>query len=635
MSESRRPVIRKPTPAEELAKLHPIERFLLRAFESMSSVKLAVVLMLWLVVECVIGTIIESRVNAQAARYFVYQTVRFYILLALLGMNILCAALIRFPWRLYQTGFVVTHCGLLILLVGSLITSRFNVDTQLSVRLGSSSDELLNVDAEELKITRHRRDGDIKTFDPVPVNFGPFTWGSKVLFGAYTWRPDYRETYEIGDDLKIHVKQFFANCSAEDFYAPTENGVPVVQYRLYHPERADVTRWLAAERRTMIGEDRGMGMGKVVLWGVSSQAEFDHFLKAVPSGFSGLRGTLGYSHAGKHYTFKVDDLLKEPQTVPDTDITIAIEEYLPNAQLDTKQNKWYSEGDVPENPLLMIQVKQGDKQQQYMAFGAKPEWQGILSQRFGTEHLFTYFPADIPPVVHLAVSPDGEVGYRAFGSQGMISCELVEKGKDYPCWAGLFFSVKEAYASAKLDFRLRPKLPKKGELGDHGIVVELDNGKEKIETALRRGLPVHQRIGDELYTIEYTVQVSKLPFKVQLDNFKEPKNPGTQVAAAYESEVTVIDGDDTEKARIYMNHPYYRTGSDGVHYTLYQSGIDYSTGVAISTLTVASDPGLETKYAGSIVLCTGIFLMFYMGGYFKKTTTRGIASKRTDALAKV
>jgi hypothetical protein len=25
------------------------------------------------------------------------------------------------------------------------------------------------------------------------------------------------------------------------------------------------------------------------------------------------------------------------------------------------------------------------------------------------------------------------------------------------------------------------------------------------------------------------------------------------------------------------------------------------------------------KYAGAVLLCTGIFLMFYMGGYFKRT----------------
>ena len=45
----------------------------------------------------------------------------FAILLAFLGTNILCAALIRFPWKKRQTGFVITHAGLLILLAGLVV----------------------------------------------------------------------------------------------------------------------------------------------------------------------------------------------------------------------------------------------------------------------------------------------------------------------------------------------------------------------------------------------------------------------------------------------------------------------------------------------------------------------------------
>ena len=54
------------------------------------------------------------------------------------------------------------------------------------------------------------------------------------------------------------------------------------------------------------------------------------------------------------------------------------------------------------------------------------------------------------------------------------------------------------------------------------------------------------------------------------------------------------------------------TASDGQQYTLYQSSIVHDRGVPVSTFTVANDPGLKIKYAGAIILCTGIFLMFYM-----------------------
>jgi len=51
---------------------------------------------------------------------WIYQTKGFAILLAFLGTNILCAALIRYPWKKRQTGFVITHAGLLVLLASIL-----------------------------------------------------------------------------------------------------------------------------------------------------------------------------------------------------------------------------------------------------------------------------------------------------------------------------------------------------------------------------------------------------------------------------------------------------------------------------------------------------------------------------------
>lgn len=623
MTQARRDVIRKPTSKEELAKLHPIERVLLRTFEYMSSVKLAVVLMLWLCVECTIGTFIESRVNTAAARFFVYQTFRFYLLLALLGMNILCAALIRFPWRLYQTGFVITHCGLLILLTGSLITARRNVDAQMSVRLGATESVYLNPDQELLKIGVHTNDGEFKSIAQIPVQFGPFTWGTQLFGGLWDWRTDYQQEFKVSDSLTLRVKQFYANCSPERIYVESENGVPALQYRLYHPERFDITQWLTAEpSQGMIGS-QNFGPGSLLMWKVNSKEELDHFVQAVPKEVGSLRGTLGFTYGGKHHTFNVDKLLANPQKVPETEITIAIKGYFPNAKLDRATNDWTSEGDIPENPLLKLAVTDGGTEYEYLAFGSHPEWQQLLATKYGNKHLLTYFPADIPPVVHVVMSPEGDLGYRAFGSQGLIASEVAEPNQEYPCWAELTFVPKQVLPKGEPDILLRPKLLKKGEMGNHGLIVELDDGKTKTETALVRGMPANERLGQRVYTIDYAIQQDQLPFKIRLNDFKEPKNPGTQQAAAYESEVTVIDEvNGVEKdTRIYMNHPLYYEGSDGVEYTLYQSGIDRSTGTPVSTFTVANDPGLETKYAGSLVLFVGIFLMFYMGGYFKKSST--------------
>ena len=63
--------------------------------------------------------LVQQRYGMAAAQEWIYQTKGFALLLAFLGTNILCAALIRYPWTKRQTGFVITHAGLLIVLGGS------------------------------------------------------------------------------------------------------------------------------------------------------------------------------------------------------------------------------------------------------------------------------------------------------------------------------------------------------------------------------------------------------------------------------------------------------------------------------------------------------------------------------------
>jgi hypothetical protein len=51
-----------------------------------------------------------------------------------------------------------------------------------------------------------------------------------------------------------------------------------------------------------------------------------------------------------------------------------------------------------------------------------------------------------------------------------------------------------------------------------------------------------------------------LPFGVQLDDFRVERDPGTRRAAAYESDVTRLDGVETEEVLIQMNEPMRREG---------------------------------------------------------------------------
>ena len=111
----------RPRPSKE----SPLRCVLFRLYAAMASLELAVVTIAASVLVLAWATLwVERLYGSEAARFAVYGTWWFAALLLLLALNVLAAALIRFPWRKKQTGFVVTHAGILVLLAGCLWSAR-------------------------------------------------------------------------------------------------------------------------------------------------------------------------------------------------------------------------------------------------------------------------------------------------------------------------------------------------------------------------------------------------------------------------------------------------------------------------------------------------------------------------------
>ena len=112
-------------------------------YRFLASLKLAVISISTLAATLAYATFFESWYGAGASQEYIYRSPGFAILLAFLGMNILCAALIRYPWKKRQTGFVVTHVGLLILLAGSYYSVRTADEGQVGMLEGDVKGELV------------------------------------------------------------------------------------------------------------------------------------------------------------------------------------------------------------------------------------------------------------------------------------------------------------------------------------------------------------------------------------------------------------------------------------------------------------------------------------------------------------
>jgi len=114
-----------------------------KVFRFFSSIRLAIPLLLLLILGSAVGTFLESRHGIDTAQIWVYQSDWFLLLFILLFVNIFFATLSRIPFQKHHAGFVITHFGLLTLLVGAFLTHQFGIDGTLSVQEGESSDAVL------------------------------------------------------------------------------------------------------------------------------------------------------------------------------------------------------------------------------------------------------------------------------------------------------------------------------------------------------------------------------------------------------------------------------------------------------------------------------------------------------------
>lgn len=188
-----------------------------RLATALASLRLAIGLLSMLTV-CLIGaTWLESAYDAGTAQELVYRTWWFALLLTLLAVNVLGAALKKYPWRRHQTGFLVTHAGLLVLLTGGLLTTLFGIEGQMilvdtpsaaaqaRIGLGNSSNWIYLERLHQIDVFRLRGLGDAPISDAarliqavdagqsIPAELRRWVDGEWRFFinpGVFTWFSD-------------------------------------------------------------------------------------------------------------------------------------------------------------------------------------------------------------------------------------------------------------------------------------------------------------------------------------------------------------------------------------------------------------------------------------------------------------
>lgn len=595
-----------------------------QTFKFFSSLKLAVISILLLAVVLTVATVLESLYGTRAVHVLVYGTPWFAGVLFLLGLNVLCAALVRFPWKKSQTGFVLTHLGIIILLIGSVITQRFGVDATMPVTEASQENEIT---LNDLVLSVVDESKNFKQEYPVRESYQEKN--SEIL------------SIDFGGDKRLWVDSFIPRAVAERRLNPSPLvgfGASALSFELFN-SRFRLSETIFAQHPTKSTEIN-LGPALVTFQTLSSEKEVSDFLNPKEKSLKlpGL-GVLIANVQGKEYRIGISEAQRGFITFAGGQYEVMIDEYFPYAVVEN--NRLINRSNEPVNPaahltLRKVNSSDPDSLEKHTIFANFPEFATLHGGRSKKTTLGVAFrmegPKNKPQELAFVGKQRGQLAfaqavngtnlyYRSQGKDGSVKAkgEIKVGQATSTGWMDLQFTIREWLPNAVEQTLPRAIKYISGSGDNYLSAIHLSESKRSPADVqenkisgwwLFEGQGKLLNIADKEIFIQFSKRKLDLPFYIYLEKFKIGTDPGTTKAASYQSDVIVKDPATgvEKKANISMNEPLKYGG-----YTFYQASYSIEEGrPPVSVFSVNFDPGRQIKYWGSLMMCLGIVVMFYM-----------------------
>src|SRR5213075_521518 len=162
-----------------------------------------------------------------------------------------------------------------------------------------------------------------------------------------------------------------------------------------------------------------------------------------------------------------------------------------------------------------------------------------------------------------------------------------------------------------------------------GVRVRIQQNGETFEQWVPAGwqitVPIRQGTDSPEQTmIAYGWKIIPLPIALELLDFEVKRNEGSDSPAGFKSTLLVSTAEgQTGSGQCWMNNPFSFPG-DSLHTW---TGFTYKISQASwnpenlnqSTVQILRDPGWLFKWIGSLLIVSGVFMMFYLKPYRKQT----------------
>jgi hypothetical protein len=223
----------------------------------------------------------------------------------------------------------------------------------------------------------------------------------------------------------------------------------------------------------------------------------------------------------------------------------------------------------------------------------------------------------------LALGPKKEIFYRIRSHGTLSPTRETQIGEEVATgWMTIRFKVAQFFEKAQVTTAFRKVVLPQGKSGPPPAI-HLVEKEGKIASLMQQGDMKEVAFGGVPFVVRYGMRAKPLGFTLKLKKFELGRYAGTNNPSSFASQVVVKNTKTGEsfEAHIHMNHPLDYEG-----YKFYQASYQEGEGGApnISILSAGKDPGTPIKYAGSILLVSGIAFMFWFKPLFvqKKMAAR-------------
>lgn len=202
----------------------------------LASLRLAVVIIISLALLTAVGTFVEAKYDAYAAKKLVYDTWYMYAIMGALVINLLAVMVDRWPWQRRHVAFVSAHIGIIVLLAGAFLTFNYGLDGSMRIGIGESNSLVQTSETDIVVYTSFDGDRYTKTLEQeVDFFLNPPTAEKPFVIPAYN------------DEIKIIDYRKYVVPSKKIVEGEAGKSGAGIRFQLQNPN-VNVVEWLIQKK---------------------------------------------------------------------------------------------------------------------------------------------------------------------------------------------------------------------------------------------------------------------------------------------------------------------------------------------------------------------------------------------------